>query len=152
MRWLSMMVVMAGCAAGGGAETDLETGFCDLLRSGPEAEVMATADTAGAPEAALSDTVVEVDLLEDDDGFWGWVAFTADEPGSFAIGVSEDVDVRLVDDQGAEVPAEETIEGAACDQLVRRVTFPLQARTYWLELSGDVAEVDLVSEESDDDL
>ncbi len=154
MRGPMMMcaVVAMGCG-GGAAETNLEDGFCRLLQSGPEASITAAATPEDAPELALADTVVEVDLLPEGDGFWGLAAFTADEPGSFAIGLSEDVDLIVRDAADSEIAPETVVDGSACAELVVRYTYPMEVATYWVEFTGAAAdEVDVVSEESDDDL
>lgn len=144
-------VVFAGC---GSSETSLEDAFCDLLSSNGGEYVTASVDATGAPEVAVPDQRIEIDLVDEGDGlFFGVVAYTADEAGSFAFGLDEDVPVAIVDGNGNEVPWQSEVTGAACADLAVRYTAELTLDTYYLEIGPtDVATVALAAEESDDDL
>lgn len=139
--------------AGEGEETDLETAFCDILANGPETSVTATESADGAPEAFVEDSAVEIALVAGDPDFSGYVSFTTDEAGSYAMGLSDDVPVEVMDSEGATISLEQSIDGAACADLAVRHTVSLELGTYTLYFGPtDVDEVKLVAEESDDDL
>ena len=147
------LLSLFACDGGGGSETDLEAAFCALLTDGPEEDVTATDDGSG-PELAIEDVAVEVTLLEDGDGmYWGVARYTADEAGSFAMGLSDDVPLKVIDADGSVLPWENEVAGAGCAELAIRYTVALELAAYTIEFGPtDVDEVSFVSEESDDDL
>lgn len=93
-------------------------------------------------------------LVPNDDGmFTGRVSFKPDEKGDFAIGLSRDIPMRVVNGAGEEVAIKKTVVGASCPDLPVRHTMRLNTNTYTIEFGPtDVTEVSLVSEGSNDDL
>ena len=144
------LLTLTGC---GGPDTDLEQAFCDLLAA-PEVAYTATVDTEQAPTVDLEDTHVELELEADGEYFSGSVIFAADEAGTFAFGLSEDVPFAVTDLQGRPASIINTERGSeACAELVVRHTVEMEVKDYLLIFGpADVDEVDLVGEESDDDL
>lgn len=146
------LLPLSACA-GEGEETDLETAFCEILANGPEVDVAATESADGAPEAFMEDSAVEVGLVAGDPDFSGYVSFTTDESGSYAIGLSDDVPMEVMDADGASISLDQSIDGAACADLAVRHTVSLELGTYTLYFGPtELDEVSLVAEESDDDL
>jgi len=152
MRGMMAVVCVALAACGSGSETDLETAFCDILANGPEDQVDAV-DGPSGPELAAEDRSVAVLLVDLGDGtFGGSATYTADEAGSFVMGLSDDIPLTVYDSQDEVVPLENTVQGASCDELAVRHTVQLEAAAYRVEFGPtDVDEVRVVSEESDDD-
>lgn len=149
---LLCLLPLMGCA-GEGEETDLETAFCEILANGPETSVTATDSADGAPEAFVEDAAVEIALLEVEGQYEGFVSFTTDEAGSYAIGLSDDVPMEVLDADGGSIAIDQSIDGAACADLAVRHTVSLELGTYTLSFGPtDVDEVKVVAEESDDDL
>lgn len=150
---LPLLCLLPLVACAGAEETDLETAFCEILANGPETDVAATEAAEGAPEAFVEDTAVEITLLDVEGQFEGYVSFTTDEAGSYAIGLSDDVPFAVLDAAGAEISLDQSVDGAACADLAVRHTVSLELGTYTLHFGPtDVDEVALVAEESDDDL
>ena len=134
-------------------ETDLETAFCNLLQDGPEVEAIAGNGQYGGPELFVPDTVVELDRAESSGG-WGWAWFTPDEAGTFVIGLSEDMTFMFLDEENYPVWAETEVVGSdKCAELAVRYTLTLENKPYTVHFdASELPEVDVVAEESDDDL
>lgn len=149
MRLAMCALIFTACAS---PETDLEESFCALLADRPARSVDAVSD-GGGPDVAVEDERVDIALV-DGGGTWsGTVAFTADEAGSFAIGLDSDVPITVLDARGTELPWEAEVAGAGCAALAVRYTVALDIETVTLELGPTDREVvGMVSEESDDDL
>lgn len=136
-----------------GEETDLETAFCSQLAGEADRSVEATPDAEGAPGVSRDATSYRIALVPDGDMFVGTVAFKPDENGDFAIGLSRDIPMRVINGAGEEVTFKKTVTGASCPELAVRHTMRLNTNTYTIEFGPtDVSEVSLVSEESNDDL
>ena len=137
----------------GGSDTDLETAFCDGLEA-PAARSVSAAETADGAEDVTDAARVDIELNEAESGFGGYVTYVPDEAGSFAFGLTEDVDIIVRDQAGAEVPLTKTVAGSSqCDALAVRHTVALELAPYTLEIQGAQANViGLIAEESDDDL
>ena len=83
----------------------------------------------------------------------GTARYTADEVGSFAMGLGDDVPFAVLDASGNALPWASEVVGAACSELAVRYTVDLELATYTVRFGPtDLEEVDFVSEESDDDL
>lgn len=148
-RLVLVSLALSACA---GTDTPLEQAFCNVLGGTNTRSISAATDPASAPESAFGDTRVEI-TLQNDGQYVGVVAYTADEAGSFAFGLDQDVPLTLEDADGTEVPWDVTIEGAACTDLAVRHTATLQLDTYYLNFGPTTHEVvAMVAEESDDDL
>ena len=156
MRLFALMTAFALFTVACGPETDLETAFCDQLAGEADRSVQASLEAEGAPGVARDATAYRISLVPDgvDEGvFVGKVAFKPDEKGDFAIGLSRDIPMRVVNGAGEEVTFKKTVVGASCPELAVRHTMRLNTNTYTIEFGPtDVAEVSLVSEESNDDL
>jgi len=158
LRYASVCTSVLACGlltltAGCGSDTDLEQAFCDLMAS-PEVAYTATIDPEEAPTVNLEDTLVELELEADGEYFSGSVIFAADEAGTFAFGLSEDVPFKVTDLQGRPASIINTERGSEeCAELAVRHTVEMEVQEYLLVFGpADVDEVDLVGEESDDDL
>lgn len=144
-RWL--LLGLAACAS----DTALEIALCDLLQNGPSTAV--TAAASGGPQGFVDASRVDITLLDDGNGrFAGEVLFTADEVGSFVLGLSDAIPVVLHDATGAEVPLGEPVRSADCAELALRYTVDLELEPYTLVFGPtSTATFSLVAEESDDD-
>lgn len=142
-------ITTVACTA---ADTDLETAFCDGLEAAPARTVNAAGSAAEAADVTDANRV-DIDLLELDGQFGGFVSYQPDEAGSFAFGLTENVDMVVRDASGNEVPIDITVEGSAqCDALAVRHTVALELQTYTIEiLPTNAATIGLIAEESDDD-
>ena len=149
---IAFTLTLAACGSGN-SDTALETAFCNGLEAPAARTVAATAAADGAPDATDA-ARVNVTLLAEGDAFTGFVAYTPDEVGSFAFGLTEDVGVVVRDADGNEIPITTSVTGSAqCDALAVRYTVPLELQTYTLEIGpASAATIGLIAEESDDDL
>ena len=153
MRRFIALAAIAFFTAACGPETDLETAFCDQLAGEADRSVQASLQAADAPGVARDATSYQIALVPDGDMFVGKVAFKPDEKGDFAIGLSRDIPMRIINGAGEAVTFKNTVVGASCPELAIRYTARLNTNTYTIEFGPtDVAEVTLVSEESNDDL
>ncbi|MEQ9319745.1 MAG: hypothetical protein RIF41_11345 [Polyangiaceae bacterium] len=142
-------LVTAACA---GSDTDLETAFCDGLQQPAAKTVDASLDAAAAPDATDASRVDVVLLPQTDGSYGGFVAYRPDESGSFAFGLTEDVDLVFRDASGAEIAIDTTVVGAACDELAVRHSVSLSLDVVTIEIVGSPIEtIGLIAEESDDD-
>lgn len=136
------------CAA---PDTDLETAFCDGLAA-PAARTVAASDTPADAADVTDASRVDIELLEGDGQFSGFVSYRPDEAGSFAFGLTANVDLIVRDEAGNEVPIDVTVEGAACAELAVRHSVMMDLQTYTLEIGPtDQPSIGLIAEESDDD-
>ena len=135
------------------ADTDLETAFCDGLAAGASHTVTASVAVDGAPNAT-SASRIDIELLPIGDEFGGFVSYAADEAGSFAFGLTEDVPFVVRDGSGNVVPIDQTVEGSTqCDELAVRHTLKLDKARYIIELGPtDANVIGIIAEESNDDL
>lgn len=154
MRILSILTLASAILTFGCAEeTDLEAAFCSQLASDNEQAVMATLDAADAPRVSKDGVAFRIQLQPEGDAFVGSVSFRPDERGDFAIGLSADVPMRIVNPDGDEVTIKNTVVGSSCPELAVRHTARLGLTTYTIEFGPtDVETIGLVSEESNDDL
>ena len=82
-----------------------------------------------------------------------FVTYRPDEEGSFAFGLTDDVELRFYDASGNEVPIDTEVVGAACDELAVRYSVRLDVATYTIEIGpASAGTIGLIAEESDDDL
>ena len=139
--------LLAACSS----DTDLETAFCDIL-SASDATVTATDDPSTAPTVVLEDASATVQLNGESPLFTGFVAYEVDEDGSFAFGLSHDVEFWLTDADGTRQSPISEVVGSSCDDLAVRSTWDLTIGTWYLEFEAGVSAVTVTAEESDDDL
>ncbi|MFK7928737.1 MAG: hypothetical protein AB8H79_11160 [Myxococcota bacterium] len=154
----TFLLALVACAGDGGtggtggtgnADTELEAAFCDILATGPEESVRAANTVTEAPEVFIDGSKVEIAL----EPGATLVTFTPDEVGSFAIGLGSNDTFVVRDVNGNEPELLQTVTGASCPELAVRYTYDLKAETYSIDFSGaSVDEIELVAEESDDDL
>lgn len=139
----------AGCAA---QDTDLETAFCDALGEPASRTVGASPAPEGAADVT-DEARVDIELVAMDSAYGGYVTYRPDESGSFAFGLTEDVDLRFYDASGTEVPIDTEVVGAACDELAVRYSVALEVATYTIAIGpASNATIGFIAEESDDDL
>lgn len=151
---ISVIILLSclGATGCGASDTDLETAFCDGLQQPAAKTVDASLDADAAPDAT-DDSRVDVVLNAEQDGsFGGYVAYEPDESGSFAFGLTEDVELVFRDASGEEIAIDTTVVGAACDELAVRHSVTLALEVVTIEIVGSPTEtVGLIAEESDDD-
>jgi hypothetical protein len=143
------LLALLGCAE----ETDLEKAFCAQLAADAVEMVTATPDATDAPSVSRDGIAFRIQLLPEGDAFAGTVSYRPDERGDFAIGLSADIPMRILNPEGEAVEISNTVVGASCPELAVRHTARLGLTTYTIELGPTAVDVvSLVSEESNDDL
>ena len=149
---LAFALVASIATACTGSDTDLETAFC----AGLEAAAARTVDAAPTADDAddITDSArVDIALAAVDGQFGGFVTYTPDEAGSFAFGLTDDVELIVRDEAGDVVAVDTSVASTQCDALAMRHTFTLRLETYTLEIAPtDVDRIGIIAEESDDDL
>jgi hypothetical protein len=135
-----------------GADTDLETAFCEGLEAPAARSVNATSTPEGAADVT-DDARVDIQLAPIGDQFAGFVTYRPDEAGRFAFGLSDDVGFVVRDQAGNEIAIDASVPSSMCEALAIRHTVQLGLGTYTIELGPtDVETIGIIAEESDDDL
>ncbi|MCA9678961.1 MAG: hypothetical protein H6709_25015 [Kofleriaceae bacterium] len=140
-------VLVAAC--GGGDDVPaVDVEACQHLQGGPfQALTAGAVRDSSAPGIDDDHVAYQVTLPARGGGQGGFVFFGAAVAGDYVLFLDGDVDVEVTDSAGATVaPSATATSSAACGEVRRRLTVPMELGTYFLDLSSAATEVTAVIE------
>lgn len=106
----------SGGGGGGGVIPDPALDACEHLEGGPFADVTATEDASGAPDASAEHTAHRLTLPGDEmTGYVGYVSYVVDEAAELVFFTDTDVEMVIEDAAGNAVPWEDECTSACTD-------------------------------------
>jgi hypothetical protein len=138
-----------GGGGGGGVLPDPAVDACEHMAGGPFADVTATADASGAPDASTEHTAHNITLPGDETtGYVGYVSYVVDEATELVFYTDADVTLSLQDAGGSDLTWEDECTSSctdACTLVQNTWTVDIETvGSYALRIESSTEDVTLV--------